>query len=235
MTHVAVPTPIVDWLSTELFRKYSSTIRDHEIVSFSPNRSEHIYVLLNGYATRFVVLDDGRRIFLSLHFPGDIVNWDMILSPKAPYAILALKPCSVLRIPRQDMLALLASDPKAMQNFRQEIAHSNLDLVDRLVSLGRRSGVERTAHFIYEFKLGAQSRGDRSSELPFKQDELADFLGISVVTVNRTIQELRDRRLIKGRGKKIVVTDMAKLREVAQLVDPPEATDFMRPAASIGA
>jgi transcription initiation factor IIE alpha subunit len=56
-------------------------------------------------------------------------------------------------------------------------------------------------------------------ELPVTQAELADALGLSTVHVNRSLQELRAKRLITLRGSILTVQDWAGLKEVAEF-DP---------------
>ena len=78
-------------------------------------------------------------------------------------------------------------------------------VVEHLVSLGRRTATERTAHFLLE--LGARLRlvglADKSGfKCPLSQYLLADALGLSAVHINRVLRELREARLLtfqKGR------------------------------------
>ncbi|MGH1560234.1 helix-turn-helix domain-containing protein [Caulobacter segnis] len=55
-----------------------------------------------------------------------------------------------------------------------------------------------------------ETRGE-SFHLPIKQEILADALGLSLVHVNRTLQQMRRDRLIDMRGAQLTILDRAAL------------------------
>lgn len=52
-------------------------------------------------------------------------------------------------------------------------------------------------------------------DLPFTQGELADAIGTSNVHVNRVLQELRTKGLIRSKGIQVTIPDWEKLKEAA--------------------
>ena len=91
-----------------------------------------------------------------------------------------------------------------------------------IVSLGRRPADKRTAHLLCEMLLRLQAVGltnDDSFELPLTQEELADTMGISVVHVNRVLQQFRREGLITLEGKRLTIKDMRRLVEIGEF-DP---------------
>ena len=90
-------------------------------------------------------------------------------------------------------------------------------LNERLVSLGQRTALERTAHVVCELltRLGDDGRPLEACTAPIRQTDLADLLGLSVVHVNRTLQTLRNMSLVEvGRGR-IRAVDFKALSELA--------------------
>jgi CRP-like cAMP-binding protein len=76
-------------------------------------------------------------------------------------------------------------------------------LLDHAVRLGRLTAFERVAHFLLELqqRLEIAGLGDRQRfPLPLTQEILADALGLSIVHVNRTLQQLRRTGLIELRS-----------------------------------
>ncbi len=91
-----------------------------------------------------------------------------------------------------------------------------------LVSMGRRSAFEHTAHLFCELLLRLRVVGlttDDSFQLPLTQAELSDTLGLSAVHVNRVVQELRKQGLITWHGETLVIKDWSRLQEIAEF-DP---------------
>jgi CRP-like cAMP-binding protein len=86
------------------------------------------------------------------------------------------------------------------------------------VRLGRQTAYERMAHLLLELharltEIG-EARGD-SFNLPVKQEVLADALGLSLVHVNRTLQQMRRDRLVDMRGAQMTFLDRGALEAAA--------------------
>jgi len=89
---------------------------------------------------------------------------------------------------------------------------------EHIVDIGRRTPLERLAHFLLEVhsRLLAVGRAQETSfDLPFSQEIIADVLGLSVPHLNRVMQQLRAEKLIESRLRLVNLVDMAGLRELA--------------------
>lgn len=98
-------------------------------------------------------------------------------------------------------------------------AHEAAIYAEHIVDLGRRTPLERLAHFLLEIhdRLLAVGRAEAASfQLPFSQEVMADALGLSVPHLNRVMQQLRGERLITNRSRTVELTDMAGLQTLAQ-------------------
>ncbi|MCR5874810.1 helix-turn-helix domain-containing protein [Phenylobacterium sp. J426] len=159
------------------------------------------------------LLSDGRRQIVALRLPGDI------LTPgyTANHVISALAPSRTL-----DATALLSrlGDPRAAPALHAAWAEARRmeqrAVLDHVVRLGRLSAYERTAHLLLELherlvrvKL-AQANG---FQLPITQEIMADLLGLSIVHVNRTLQQLRREGLLTYRAGSIGLPDRTSLAE----------------------
>ncbi|HYG27415.1 MAG TPA: Crp/Fnr family transcriptional regulator, partial [Caulobacteraceae bacterium] len=92
-------------------------------------------------------------------------------------------------------------------------------LLDHMVRLGQQTAYERVAHFMIELQRRLQAAGLGDSQrfpLPLTQEILADALGLSVVHVNRTLQQLRREGLIELRSG---VAILLKPDIMAQIAD----------------
>ena len=91
-------------------------------------------------------------------------------------------------------------------------------VVEHLVSIGRRSAIERTAHFFLELSERLQLVGlatDREFDCPLNQYVLADALGLSAIHVNRVLRQLRERKLMTLKDRRVTILDRAKLNILA--------------------
>ncbi len=84
--------------------------------------------------------------------------------------------------------------PAARQVFAALARLEQVRLLDHVVRLGRQTAYERVAHLLLELYERARLLGDADGgrfSLPLTQEVLADALGLSVVHVNRVLQQLR--------------------------------------------
>ena len=91
-------------------------------------------------------------------------------------------------------------------------------VVEHLVSIGRRSALERTAHFFMELaeRLSLIGKATETEfECPLSQFVIADALGLTAIHVNRVLRELRERGLLTVRKKTVQIQDLAGLRKLA--------------------
>lgn len=93
---------------------------------------------------------------------------------------------------------------------------------DRGGLIGRKSAFGRIAHIYCEMYLKLAAVGlaaDHHCELPITQIDIGDELGLSIVHVNRVLQDMRTRRLITLRGRTLVIDDWKALSAAGQF-DP---------------
>ncbi len=152
-------------------------------------------LLLSGWACRQRLLPDGRRQIIDLLMPGDFVG----MAPGAP--LQSTWTVCLTRVEFADGEALrrsMADQPEAHPAARQVFAAlarlEQVRLLDHVVRLGRQTAYERVAHLLLELYERARLLGDADGgrfSLPLTQEVLADALGLSVVHVNRVLQQLR--------------------------------------------
>ena len=90
------------------------------------------------------------------------------------------------------------------------------------LSLGQRSAMARMAHLFCELYMRLDAVGRARSDgfdFPLTQRELAECLGLTVVHANRTIQELRRRRLVELENRQLTILDRGGLEGLAEF-DP---------------
>ena len=153
-----------------------------------------VFVMLEGWAFRYKVLPSGSRQVMAFLMPGDACDLHIGMLAEMDHSLQTATPAQVATISRQDMDELMDGHPGIARAMYIAQLVDEGTLRAWIVSLGRRSSVERAAHLLLELylravRIGAASRDEM--ELPLSQAVLADALGMSPVHVNRVLQELR--------------------------------------------
>jgi CRP-like cAMP-binding protein len=176
-------------------------------------------LLLDGFAARYKLLEDGKRQITALHVAGDFVDLHAFLLRKMDHGIVALSPCRVAVAPHD---ALKAISMEAPHLTRLLWLHTLIDgAIHRewIVAMGRRSTTSQLAHLICELfvRLQVVGRANGSSfHFPLSQAVMADVMGISIVQMNRVIQALRRERLIAWENHTISIVDHVRLETLAE-------------------
>lgn len=174
--------------------------------------------LVAGWAARQRVLPDGRRQIFSLILPGDSLGVASRNAPPAPWAIVALTALETVDAEPALEAALDGRAPGVARAISAAALDEERLLLDHMVRLGQQTAYERVAHFLLELQRRLQIAGLGDSQrfpLPLTQEILADALGLSIVHVNRTLQQLRRERLIELRSGVAILLQPQALSDIA--------------------
>jgi CRP-like cAMP-binding protein len=178
-----------------------------------------LHIVERGFAARYKLLHNGKRQVLSIIMPGDVIGMPSAFFASSLYSVTALSDMTVQMIPLRSFLDLCLRAPRlavAMLWYSQNelAAHS-----DHIVDVGRRSPLERVAHFLLKLNSRLQSAGcaeDDGFEMPLSQEIIGDLLGLSAPHVNRMLHQLKGERLVSMDHHRVTFEDLEGLRLLAQ-------------------
>jgi CRP-like cAMP-binding protein len=189
------------------------------------SHSAHLYTLLSGWAFRYKTLPDGRRQILNYMLPGDLVGLQGSVIGEMQHSVEALSPLVLCVFQRNRLPELFRNHPGLGFDITWLAAQEERMLDDHLLSLGRRTAVERAAYliaFLHHRAASVGLRGTGTLYLPITQMHVADTLGLSIVHTNKTLRKLADRKLIRWLDRSCEVLDIEGLTQVAEWDGPPE-------------
>lgn len=186
------------------------------------DRPTFVYLILRGWACRYKVLEDGRRQIIAFLLPGDVCDHNVFVLREMDHSIGALTPLRYARLPGQMMERLIQTRPRIAQALWWETLVNAAIQREWTVNLGQRSAIERVSHLICELFVRTRMAGlveGSSFEFPVTQADLAEATGMTSVHVNRVLQELRSRKLIRFRSKRLNILDLPALYRLAMFND----------------
>ena len=174
---------------------------------------EYWYLVISGAARRCTIRPDGRRQIVDLLLPGDFCNF--AIGEELDVTIEAVTEGTVVAaFPRRRIEMLADSDPKIGRDIRT-IASAELSrLQAQLLILGRITALEKVGSFILEMAARLSDGDADQVALPVSRYDIADYLGVSVETVSRSLSDLKQRGAIKLLGTRTVsIVDRDVLEE----------------------
>lgn len=188
------------------------------------SHSAHLYTVLAGWGFRYKLLPDGRRQILNYSMPGDLVGLQGSLMGEMQHSFEALSPMLLCVFERDGLETLYRNHPGLAFDITWLASREEQMLDENLLSVGRRSAIERAAYLLAFLCSRARSAGlaggfgskDRGgSDLPITQQHVADTLGLSLVHTNKTVRKLAQRGLIRWREGGCEILDLDGLLGLA--------------------
>lgn len=177
-----------------------------------------VRVVLSGWLFRHKTLEDGRRQIVNFVLPGEACDAHAYLLPTMDHSVTTATSVVYADIKKARFEKLLASERTLAEAFMCETLVNSAIQREWAINLGRRVALERVAHLfceIYERLRPVGLVDGNSCSFPVTQMDLADATGLSVVHLNRTIQELRASGLIALRERTLTINDLDALKTAA--------------------
>jgi CRP-like cAMP-binding protein len=180
--------------------------------------SAQLFTLLSGWAFRFKSLEDGRRQILNYVLPGDLIGLQGSVSGEMDHSVEALSPVVLCVFQRNELANLFQKHPGLAFDITWLASREERMLDDNLLSVGRRTALERAAYllaFIYQRATAAGFARGKPLLLPITQQHVADTLGLSIVHTNKTLRKLAQQGFIKWYDRACEVIDEKGLLELS--------------------
>jgi CRP-like cAMP-binding protein len=177
-------------------------------------KSRHLYTVLSGWAFRYKTLPDGRRQILNLALPGDFLGLQGSLFDEMQHSVEALTDLVLCVFPREKLWTLFTEQPSLAFDVTWLGAREELMLDDHLLSVGRRTSLERTGYFLLTVFERAENLGltrGNTVRVPFTQQFVADALGMSLVHTNKTLRRLSLANTLRWKDGTLELLDRDRL------------------------
>lgn len=182
--------------------------------------SPDLYTVLSGWAFRYKSLPDGRRQIVNFAMPGDFLGLQATVFQEMDHSVEALSDLILCVFPRSKMWSIFEGHPGLAFDLTWIAAREERLLDEQLLSIGRRSAIERIAYVLVHLYNRARVLNLASSthgmQLPVTQQHLADALGLSLVHTNKTLRRLTDNGLIVWKNERFKILEEESLRRIAK-------------------
>lgn len=201
-----------------------ATTITHAYFARPGERPAMLHLILEGWACRYQLLPDGRRQITDLLLPGDLCDIDWLNGFKTSLPAMALTPMRTIALERGAVEALARQQPSFSDCLLTDAQEKFARRGEAILSLGRRSAIERVAHALCGIFVRLQRSGlarEHTCDFRITQLEMGDHVGLTSVHVNRVVQDLRRRNLIELQHHRLTILDFEKLARLGQFTAEP--------------
>lgn len=155
-----------------------------------------VFNITEGVVRLYKSLPDGRRQIMGFALPGDFLG--LALMDRYGVTAEAVTSVRVCRFARSSFVSYIDGKPRLLKRLHEFAGHELSLAQDQMLLLGRKSAEEKVASFL----LNLQTRYDRigqtsvTVELPMSRQDIADYLGLTIETVSRTLTKLAREKTI---------------------------------------
>src|SRR3954462_624275 len=172
--------------------------------------AEYVYQVTSGAVRSYKLLSDGRRQIGAFHLTSDIFGLEN--SNIHRFTAEAIVDTTLRLVRRRSLESVAGRDVQVANNLLSLTANNLQHAEDHMLLLGRKTALERVAAFLLEMDKRLTAAGVMA--LPRSRRDIADYLGLTLVTVSRALSHLHDRGILGFLGpsqRQIVLLDRHKL------------------------
>lgn len=177
-----------------------------------------VNLIVNGWACRYKMLEDGRRQILSFFVPGDLADLHVYILKAMDHSIAAITPLSYAVLTPDEFEKLGDDHPRVLRALWWESLVTASIQREWLVTVGQRSALESVAHLACELYLRLKMVGlveNRQCAFPLTQSDIGDALGLTQPHVSRIVKELNQTGFVTFGGRSLKMHSLAGLQQLA--------------------
>ena len=179
---------------TDAFRLLGAAVRFERDAKLQAEGApaDCFYQVISGAVRTYRLLGDGRRQINAFHLPGNVIELEATRNHR--FTAEAVTNSLIRVATRAAIIDRAAHDHELATEIWRRTADNLQCAQEHMLMLGRKSAEERIAGFLLE--MANRSVSEPSVELPMSRQDIADYVGLSIETVSRTLTHLENTSTI---------------------------------------
>jgi CRP/FNR family cyclic AMP-dependent transcriptional regulator len=192
-----------------------------EVLLAEGDRTTFAVIILDGYVKITARTEDGMESLLAIRTPGDVIG-ELAAIDRSPRSATASAVGAVVarRVSQPELDQCFRRHPSIAVAFNRAVAFKLRISTRRRVDFRTRDAKVKLARALLELFEGPAGLRHAQGGLLITQSELAGLIGVSEPTVHKALRELRAIGAVTTSYRRLVISDVAALREVAGTAPP---------------
>ncbi|MBL1405246.1 MAG: transcriptional regulator [Hyphomicrobiales bacterium] len=195
-------------------------VENNKVISSPDEDDKNFANILSGVVKLTKLMADGRQQIVGLQFAPDLIGRPFMKN--STVTAEAATDINVCSFPKKILEELLKESPQMEHRLHEQTLRELDDARDWLLTLGRKSAIEKIASFLYLIATHIDpekndGKDQITLEMPMKRGDIADFLGLTIETVSRQLTNLRKRNIIEIPDRRsIVIPSIKRLKNAME-------------------
>jgi len=202
---------IINGHSYQLMKNRKVYLRGEHIFR-AEDDADAIYVISSGSVKSYMIMEDGEEQVLNFYLAGDVIGLDGMGADYYISSTVALETTTICKLPLSDL-----PDRKLGKGFLNLISDCLIRDHNLMLMLARKDADGRMASFLINISRHFEKIGQPTDELELTmtRQDIANYLGLAIETVSRTLRRFQDSGMLVVTRRKIQIYDFDCLRAVA--------------------
>lgn len=174
-----------------------------------------VFGLTAGVARLYKVLPDGRRQVVGFALPGDFLG--TLPSGRYSFSADAIRSVSLCHLTREAFKQFIEQRPHFLIRINDFAARELMLAQEHMLLLGRCTAEEKVASFLvgWRQRLAHVGNGRQTIVLPMRRQDIADYLGLTIETVSRTLTWFEHQKMLCIVPSGVRLLDPARVAAIA--------------------
>ncbi|MGV3722806.1 MAG: Crp/Fnr family transcriptional regulator [Actinomycetota bacterium] len=214
--------PLFTGLGPEHLRKLAEACRRRkfradETLFYEGDPGHTLYLVVSGQVKIQRVTPSGKLVVLAMRGPGEHVGEMALLDgePRSADAVTA-ETCELLMLGRDRFLDCMAEHPQIALNMLASLTRRLREAANQTEGFRELDVLGRVASVLLELAESHGEAGEAGIRITQRvtQQELADRIGATRVSVNKALGRLKSIRALHSEGGDLVVANASELRRL---------------------
>lgn len=182
--------------------------------------SSQLFTALSGMGLRHRTLANGRRQVVGFVLPGDFIGLQSGVMDVMGHSVEATTEMTLCAFNRSDLWTLFRNHPERAFDLTHLAAMEESLLGEALSAVGQLDALGKIGWALLRFHrrlTDLELDSDGRVPLPYRQQDLADALGLSLVHTNKTLARLKEMKIATWADDGLIVQDADALAELTQV------------------
>jgi CRP/FNR family transcriptional regulator len=204
-----------DELKEANYNRVQIQFKKGEIISKQGSFVTHVMYLKSGYAKVYKETDIEHNLILDIIPSGKLIGLTSLFNKDniARFSVAALDNAMVCTIDRSTIEKFIHQNTQFAQSIISSLNKEALQFYDKMASLTQKQMNGRVSDAI--IYLSEKIYKSQRFKMILSRKDLAEFTGMSMMSVVRTLKDLKDEGIIQDEKGYMVIKQMNKLKQIS--------------------